>query len=170
LNDPNGYVAYGMTVTLPANGAIPAKTPAQQWQEFGDFIHSQSGLTEYEGKVIPRNAERTPWENHFDLKVTQDFTLVNNHKLSLSLDMLNVGNFFNQAWGHGYFISNQTYVAVTVGTQSATTTTGGVTTTSKTTFQFDKSKLNLIDGAYRPYFVNDFTSRWRGQLSVKYSF
>ena len=161
LSDPNGYLNYKLV-------DLPSRTAAQQWGDFANFIHSQQGLVKNEGQIAPRNDDRTPWENHFDVKISQDFYLAKQHKLSVAFDMLNVGNFLNRSWGWSYYVTNQDASPLTVVTQPTADGTGKVTAIP--TFTFDQTKLNLINGIYRPYGVSDFNSRWRGQLSVKYSF
>lgn len=161
LNDPAGYLNYKLVDLTVTSGGVTTitRTAAQEWSDLKDFINSQAGLKKNEGKVIARNGDRTPWENHVDLKIAQDFYVYKNHKLQVSFDMLNVGNFLNKNWGWSYGASNQDVSLFTVVSQS-----------TNPTFTFDKTKLNLVNGVYRPYFINDFTSRWRGQLSVRYSF
>lgn len=161
LSDPNGYLTYKFV-------DLPARTASQQWADFANYIHGQKALTKAEGTIAPRNVDRTPWENHFDLKINQDFYLVKQHKLSVSFDMLNVGNFLKSTWGWSYFVGNQDASPLTVVTQPTATTAGVVT--AGPTFTFDQTKLSQINGTYRPYNVSDFTSRWRGQLSIHYTF
>lgn len=152
------YTLVDLTQTVNKVTTV-VKTAAQEWVDFKNFINSQQALRLNKGKVIDRNDDRTPWENHFDLKVTQDFYVYKQHKLQISADIFNVGNLLNKDWGWSYGASNQDIQLLTVVGQ-----------TKNPTFTFDQSKLNLIRGVYRPYFVNDYTSRWSGQLSLKYSF
>ncbi|GAB2981914.1 TonB-dependent receptor [Mucilaginibacter puniceus] len=151
--DPNGYTKYQL---VNINGGA---TAAQQWIDFANFVEGNPNIKAYQGKVIPRNGIRLPWENHIDVKIAQDFNLVNQHKLQVALDVLNVGNMINKNWGLSYGTTNQNVSplqAQSNGTQP--------------TFTFDQTRLNLIKGVLRPYFINDLLSRWRAQVSVKYSF
>jgi outer membrane receptor protein involved in Fe transport len=160
LNDPNGYASYKFVdLTSTSNGVTTViKTAAQEWADFKSFIENNPGLKKHEGQIIPKNSDRTPWENHFDLKLSQDF-MWGQHKLEFSLDMLNVNNLIDHKSGWNYTVANQNadpLIPVSQGTSP--------------TFNFDQTKQNLINGVYRPYTYSDLLSRWRGQLSVKYSF
>lgn len=161
LSDPNGFANYKLVdLTATANGVTTVtRTAAQQWGDLKSFIENNPNLKKYEGKVIPRNGDRSPWENRFDLKITQDFFMVKQHRIQVSLDILNVGNLIDKKSGWSYGTSNQDVSLFTVVNQS-----------TNPTFTFDQTKMNTINGQLRPYFVNDLLSRWRGQLSFRYSF
>ncbi|OKS86756.1 hypothetical protein RG47T_2213 [Mucilaginibacter polytrichastri] len=138
------------TVTLTAD---------QQFADYMAFVDQNPYLKKHLGENTSRNGDRMPWENHIDLKVQQDFKVYKQHMLSITLDMLNVGNFLNKDWGNSYYIANQGVNLFTVVTQG-----------TNPTFNFDKTKFNTVDGKLRPYFYNDYISRWRGQISARYSF
>jgi hypothetical protein len=161
LSDPNGYTKYTIVdLTTTANGVTTVtRTAAQEWADFQSFINNNPKLKNNMGKVIARNGDRTPWESHFDLKVAEDFYFYKQHKIQIAIDILNVSNLLNKNWGWSYGTSNQDVSPLTVVSQ-----------TVNPTFTFDQTKMNLIKNTYRPYFVNDLLSRWRGQLSVRYSF
>jgi hypothetical protein len=170
LSDPAGYLNYKLVDLTSTSGGVTTivRTAAQQWVDLKNFIDGQQGLSKSSGKVAARNSDRTPWENHFDLKLTQDFYVYKQHKLSISGDILNIGNLLNKDWGYSYGVVNQTLSLLTVVAQPTSNAAGAVT--AKPTFTFDQTKLGIVNGTYRPYVINDYTSRWRGQLSIKYSF
>lgn len=161
LNDPNGYTKYKLVdLTSTSNGVTTVnRTAAQQWSDLKNFIEGNADLKKNQGKVMARNATRTPWENRIDLKITQDFFMVNQHRLQVSFDLFNLGNLIDKKAGRSYGTANQNVPLFTVISQSTTPT-----------FNFDQTKLNNINGKNQPYFVNDFLSRWRGQLTFRYSF
>jgi len=146
-------------VDLTDSKGVITRTAQQQWDDFVAFAGDNKYLKDNMGKVSKRNGDKMPWENHFDLKVAQDFHLVNDHKLQVSLDMQNIGNLLKKDWGRSYYLANQGLNIFTVA--SATTTP---------TFKFDSSKMTDVDGTLRPYTIADYGSRWRGQLSLRYSF
>ncbi|HEV2481359.1 MAG TPA: carboxypeptidase regulatory-like domain-containing protein [Puia sp.] len=156
LNDPNGYQNY--TFVDLKSGTTVTRTAAQEWQDFKTFIGNDPGMKKHEGQIMPKNADRTPWENHFDAKVSEDFML-GVHKLQIEFDILNVGNLFDHKSGWSYYVPNQNASPLATSSQSTTPT-----------FTFDQTKENLINGAYKAYSYTDLLSRWRGQLSVRYSF
>lgn len=136
-------------------------TAQQQWDEFVKFAEANPYLKETMGSNVKRNAARTPWENHFDLRVAQDFKVYKTHKLQVSFDIQNVGALLSSKWGRAYYISNQSVNLFTAVARSASQTP---------TFQFNPTQFQEIDGVRRPWTQSDYGSRWRGQLSFRYSF
>jgi len=149
------FVAFTRTV----NGATQTVTPAQQFADLQAFLADNKSLQKYVGENTPRNGFTLPWENHFDVKIAQNFYVYKQHKLSIGLDLLNAGNLLDKNWGRAYTTTNQDYNLFNVATQSA-----------NPTFTFDNTKLNTVDGHLRAYSIDDYNSRWRGQLDLRYSF
>ncbi|ATL48093.1 hypothetical protein COR50_13480 [Chitinophaga caeni] len=143
---------------ITSSGNVVRSTEEQR-QDWNDYIDSDKYLSDRRGKAAEKYAARTPFENLFDFKFVQDLPIVKGHKIQLTFDILNVGNLLNKEWGRTYFISNNVATPLTI-TQS-----GG-----QIAYQFDKRRLNDIDGKARPYYINNFTSRWRGQIGVRYNF
>jgi hypothetical protein len=155
---PNSASQFS-TLTRTVNGATQTVTPAQQFADLQAFIADNKSLQKYVGKVTPRNAFTLPWENHFDVKIAQNFYVYKQHKLTVGLDILNAGNLIDKNWGRAYTLSNQDYNLFNVTTQTA-----------NPTFTFDNTKLNTVDGHARAYSIDDYNARWRGQLDLRYSF
>lgn len=153
--------AQFVNLSITSNGTTTTVSPEQQWEDFKAFAEANKYLKDNMGKNSKRNGDRMPWENHFDLRVLQDFYLVNQHKIQISVDIQNVGNLLNKDWGNSYYIANQGINLFTLADNSASTTPH---------FTFNKNSFAAIDGTPRPYAIADYTSRWRGQLSVRYSF
>jgi hypothetical protein len=136
---------------------------AAQWEAFNNYIESNKYLRSRRGQYAERNGARTPWENRFDLRIMQDIGLKNSHKLQLTLDIMNVGNFVDRNWGADYNVSNNAYSVLRFD--------GFQTGTNIPTFTFNETQdLILIDGVRRAYTKGDFFSRWRAQFGVRYSF
>jgi len=136
-------------------------TPEQQWEDFQTFLASNKYLRDHMGENTERNGDRTPWENHFDLRIAQDLYLVKQHKLEIGLDVMNVTNLLNKDWGNSYYVSNQSYNVFSAVNQNQGATPQ---------FTFDITKMNNVNGELKPYTISDYNSRWRAQLSVRYSF
>lgn len=86
-------------ITFVADGA---RTPDQQAADFNSFIESQDYLKENRGKYAERNGARTPFTHQFDVKLIQDiYTNIGSKRntLQFTVDVLNVGNLLNNAWG-----------------------------------------------------------------------
>ncbi|WP_162428790.1 TonB-dependent receptor [Pontibacter pudoricolor] len=133
-----------------------------QWAAFNAYIESNEYLRERRGQYAERNGDRLPWSNQVDLRLMHEIKLnttdENSHRLQFTFDVMNVGNLINKDWGRQYGASFNAYQLLDVEKSTAGTTTPAFTYTGK----------GLTDG--KPYFVQDFTSRWRGQFGVRYIF
>jgi hypothetical protein len=132
-------------------------TPAQQWTDLDAFISADPYLSKHRGEYTARNAARTPWENHFDVRIMQDLGgMIKNTKnrLQLSVDIINVGNLLKKSWGRSYFVTNNANTIVNYNT----------TQSSDRGFNF-KAPANGL-----PYTVSSFDSRWQAQVGVRYLF
>jgi len=88
----SGQVVF-RDLSAVANGS--ADEEAAFWNIVG-----QNGLTQYAGGVVPRNSAFAQWTNSFDLRISQEFPgFLEGNKISLVLDILNVGNLINKDWG-----------------------------------------------------------------------
>ncbi|WP_161964052.1 TonB-dependent receptor [Chitinophaga flava] len=146
-----------------AAGAVTyQRTEAQQREDLERLISNDSYLSKHRGENAKKNASRTPFEHVFDFKLAQVLPIWKNHKVEITFDILNVGNLLNSDWGRTYFITNQVATPLTYRKFDAATGTS--------TFQYDARRVVNGDGKETPYFINNFTSRWRGQLGVRYSF
>jgi hypothetical protein len=154
------------------------KTASQQWADFQAFATANPYLQKHMGQNTERNGDRLPWENHFDARIAQDF-LLKNHKLEIFFDVVNLGALLNKDWGRaygagsdpdGFFpVTTTLFTPVVSGSQKK----DGVSFTPTATtpaFQFNINNFTKIGETYRPYTVNNFTSRWSSQIGVRYSF
>ena len=141
---------------ITSGGKVVA-TADQQRADLGAWINASSDLKSKKGSYVERNGLLTPFENHFDLHVAQDFFVTvggRRNTVQLSLDVLNVGNLLNRAWGI-YNSAAYSYAPITVQSVDASGTP---------TFQFTKPKGDTLYG------ISDFYSRWRSQIGVRYIF
>lgn len=102
LNDMNGDGISGNDLMfIPANvGDVLFKGGANEEAQFWQIVNSYKGLSKYKGSVVGRNDSYAPWVNNFDLKIAQEVPgFFNKHKGSISLDILNFGNFIDKRWG-----------------------------------------------------------------------
>ncbi len=153
------------------------KTASQQWADFQSFVASNKFLANNQGKVAARNADRLPFENHFDVRIAQDIYF-KSHKLQIFFDVVNVSALLNKDWGRsyggsgadGFFPVTTTLFSPIAG---AALKKDGVTfaaTANNPAFQFNINNFTKIGDVYRPYPVADFLSRWNSQIGVRYSF
>jgi hypothetical protein len=151
------------------------KTASQQWADYQEFSAANSYLKDNAGRNAERNGDKLPFENHFDLRVAQDFKF-KNHKLQVYFDLINFGALLNNTLGRAYGSNSDGFFPVTnvlftpvIGAQRK----DGVAFTATATqpaFQFNINNFTKINDTFRPYNIADFTSRWNGQIGVRYSF
>ncbi|MDQ6757119.1 MAG: hypothetical protein M3004_09295, partial [Bacteroidota bacterium] len=171
------YIPANFTDANFADNAATGVSASQQWADFQAFAASNTYLQKHAGQNAQRNGDRLPWENHFDLRVAQDF-LLKNHKLQVFADVVNVANLLNKDWGRaygsgttpdGFFPLTSTLFFPVIGAQKK----DGVAftpTVNNPAFQFNINNFTKIGNDSRPYNVNSFTSRWNAQIGVRYSF
>ena len=124
LNDLNGDGISGNDLmyipTAPGSGEVvfrgrnATETPAQAEQAFWDVVDANPALSSARGGLVGRNNTFAPWVNNFDMRIKQELPgFTKNHKASLTLDFLNLGNMLNKNWGRIdeiAFPSNRSFV------------------------------------------------------------
>ncbi len=154
------------SLTVGSGASAVTYTPAQQREAFDRFIDNDPYLSKMRGKYSERNGARLPFVNMLDLHVEQNFFIkVGNSKqrLAVSFDINNLGNLINKDWGRFYFLSNDNYQLLTV--------TGVNATTGVPSYQFNPTVTSAKDNAYSIQDFSNFnSSRWTGQLGLKYFF
>ena len=163
-------------VDLTVSGNVV--TASQQWADYEKFMNDNEYFKNNAGKNAKRNGDRAPWENHFDFRIAQDF-MVKTYKLQVFFDVLNIGNLFKNSWGRAYGtgstpdgfypLSTTIFTPIVSGNQKK----DGVAYTPtpyQPGFTFNVNSYTDIDGKRRPYNVNNFTSRWSGQIGVRLTF
>jgi hypothetical protein len=76
-------------------------TIQEQKDAFNALLSSDEYLSANKGKYAARNGVLMPWLTTFDLTIIQDIKLAkpNKHSLQFRVDIYNVGNLINSAWG-----------------------------------------------------------------------
>jgi|WetSurMetagenome_2_1015567.scaffolds.fasta_scaffold01120_4 hypothetical protein len=147
-------------ITIAASGTNPAVTPDEQWTALDAFISHDKYLSKHRGQYAERNDARMPFQHQFDFRLLQEFKIkvgsVTN-KLQISFDILNVGNMLNKEWGHVIYATNQQFSLINYK---------GVVAGSTPTFTYDGG--GQTNG--NAYFLSDYTSRFRGQIGLRYIF
>ena len=154
------FTSAGRTVTVQ-----------EQQEAFDAYIDSDDYLSSIRGQVSERNGAVLPWVNRFDFRLLQDIPLGKHklfgaeyqHKFQLTLDILNIGNLFNSAWG-----VQQTPV------QRNLLTYRGRTDNNEPIY-----RLNFVSGTSEfPTEFSDSSTRnevnlgqtWRAQIGIRYIF
>jgi hypothetical protein len=150
---------------LTGAAATPTANAADivaQKDDFEAFIKSDKYLSKRRGKYAERNGARAPFTHVVDMSITQDFSLktgATRHTLSVRFDMFNFTNFISKSAGRQYFFNFDQATPLSFEGFSGATPQ----------YKFFKPTGNnpgiLSDG------TNPFnSSRWTGQLTVRYSF
>lgn len=130
-----------------------ALTHNDEYLNFQEWINNNPDVADYYGKLMPRNCMRKPWEHHIDLHVAQNFYLNvrgKKHTLQINADIENLTNMFNHEWGNYYTPYNGYSVSPV-----------SVSTGYKSYSIYDTS--DMIG-------VSNISSRWHGQIGIKYIF
>ena len=141
---------------------IYSRSQEEQRADLERLISNDSYLSRHRGENAKKNASRTPFENIFDFKIAQVLPIYKAHKVEITFDILNLGNLLNKDWGRTYFISNNASTPLTFRKYDATS--------GAPVFQYDRRREVNGFGDEKPYYINNFTARWRGQLGLRYSF
>ena len=150
---------------LSGAAATPAANAADiivQKDEFESFIQSDKYLRKNRGRHAERNGARSPFTHIVDMSITQNFSLKTGavrHNLSVRFDMFNFTNFINNNAGRQYFFNFD----------QATPLSFEGFTGSTPQYKFFKptdNKPGAISDGVNPY----NSSRWNGQLTIRYSF
>ena len=160
--------SYKSGVGVTTGTATDPRTSAQIWQQLNNFINQDHYLYHHRGHYAQSNSVVLPWFRHLDLHVEEDifsFTKDGNdrdkHTLSLTMDMLNVGNFLNRNWG--------LYKTTTL---SSILKYEGMAVDNKTPlFSFPyQDPTNFVP--LQNSFTNStsISSRWQAQFGIRYTF
>ena len=108
-NDLNGDGVAGNDLmyipSAPGSGEVEfagATAAAKQAAEdkFWAIVGSYKELSDTRGGLAKRGGSFAPWVNNFDMRLSQEVPgFTSQHKGTLTLDMLNVGNLLNRKWG-----------------------------------------------------------------------
>lgn len=158
--DLNGDGGYNDLMFIPTDAqadqmqfaASPAYTAEQQRANFKAWLAADDYLREHRGEYFRRYAANEAFEHHFDLHLSHRIGVRVGgamRGIEISLDIVNIGNLFNERWGRSV-ASNGTYNPVVYNRDG--------------TFQF------LHDADYQMHVYDDYFSRWRGQLGLRLVF
>ena len=131
---------------------------ASDAQSFENYIRSDSYLNSHRGEWTKRYAGRAPFENHFDLHLSENFYYDKKHgrKIELMVDIKNLSNMFNRAWGL-YYGSDYNIMPLAITSVDKVEGENNVVPTYK---WYGDTTVKL----------SDFYSRWRMQLGVRVTF
>jgi len=151
-------LAAGEIRFLPVTGATPV-TVDQQWLDLNEYIKNDDYLNSRRGQYAERNGSRLPFTSVLDVRLLQDFYITSGktrHTLQISFDVFNFTNLINKDWGRQYFQTNDNFRLIEYVSLGADRIPN---------FRFQKpvTNKNIDDSGF-------VSSRWQGQLGIRYSF
>jgi hypothetical protein len=147
-------------------------TANQQAAALDALINKTPCLREQRGTIMKRNSCRLPFSNTWDLTVRQVIPTIAGQRLSLQMDIFNLGNALNKNWGQARTNPGTTNSNITLFTTTAISSTDpaqGVPTVNyaANALAFDPNRT----GDPQQYRVFASTSNyWRMQIAARYSF
>jgi hypothetical protein len=147
-------------ILLVPLSATDTRTPDEIWTQLNNFIMRDDYLNEHRGEYAARNGARTPWESRVDVRLMQEFFLETSgrrHTLQFTLDIENFANLIDQDFGRDYFVLNNTYNLLSLQGFEGPNNTG------RPVYSFDNTRKEAWQ-------VSNFTSVWRMQFGVRYTF
>ena len=154
------------------------RTADEIWDQLNNYINQDRYLNKHRGEVAKRNAVVFPFYKRLDLNIMQEFFIESKtthvrHTLSVTFDILNLGNFFNKNWGsYQTFTSIGSYTPYTSGIlQFEGVASGAENNAGKPKFSFP-----YLDATYKTPLQKSFSddisvlSRWQAQIGARYTF
>lgn len=175
-NDANGDSRTFNDLFYVPNGPgdVIFRNPAEE-TAFFEWLKQNPDLARFAGSYAPANAFRAGWTNSFDLRINQELPgFWKDHKSSITLDIMNVGNLLNKKWGlieDAGFNANLA-VANFSGICNAAAITNGVCpagSEGKYVYRFTGAQspgIQEVNGDG----VNTGVSRWSAQFTFRYQF
>jgi hypothetical protein len=146
-------------MSFPTNGAL---TETIQKDQFEAFIQSDKYMKKHRGEFAERNGARSPFTNILDANIQQDFSIksgATRHTLSVRFDIFNLTNLIDKDAGRQYFFNFDQAQVIQVVSFTGT----------KPNYRFNRpanDKVGVISDGISAF----NSSRWNGQLTVRYSF
>jgi Carboxypeptidase regulatory-like domain len=151
-------------ILVNSAGAKLPKTDAAYSALMG-YIDADPYLSENKGKMSERSGAREPWAHQVDLRINQEIPTFGEHRIEITLDILNVLNLLNSDWG--WIRNTGLNQTVTMLTFKSFETAAGADY-GKPRYQW--AGLPLRDGKADPTSPDNILSRWQMQLGLRYTF
>ena len=131
--------------------------------QFEAFIQGDKYLRTHRGRFAERNGARAPFTNIVDANIQQDFMVKTKgvtHTLSVRLDIFNLTNLIDKNAGRQYFFSFDQAQVLNVASFTGTTPN----------YRFNAPQYNKVGAISDGTSAFENSSRWNGQLTIRYSF
>ncbi len=154
---------YNTRVVIEQPTGTDLRTKEQVWEQLMALIDANPILKEYQGQILPRNYVREPWRYRLDMRLTQELPGFDSHRFSLTWDVQNVLNLLNSDWGVVRYVNFQSYNLFGL----ASTNNNPYDAQGRLRMTYAEPVTNGQSGIYT---VDNFFSRWRMQLGIRYTF
>jgi outer membrane receptor for ferrienterochelin and colicin len=154
---------YGVKVIVPQPKGTDLRTSEQVWTQIMQLIDSNPILKEYQGRILPRNIMREPWVYQLDMRITQRLPGFSTGWFDVTLDIQNVLNMLSSSWGIQRYVDFQDF-----GLFGADVT-GGKAYDSQGRLRMTYSEPTR-NGQAGVYTTDNYYSRWRMQLGLRFTF
>lgn len=151
-----------------ANGVTQTRiiTAAEQINAWNTFVEQDAYLRENKGKYADRYGALYPWYTRIDMRLLQDFNFKikdKKHTIQLSLDVINLPNLLNSAWG----VQQQLSIGGLSNNANYLRSTGG----ANPVYTLIPDANATLDN-YKSTFVNNNSvfSTWSMQVGARYTF
>lgn len=156
---------YNSKVVIVPPGGLDLRTADQIWEQMMTLIDRNPILKKYQGQILPRNAMSEPFMHQLDLRLSQQIPTTAGQNLELTLDIQNVLNLLNREWGMQKYVNFQGYRLFAL-----TADADGDYYDNQGRLRMSYSSPTLTSGKPGIYDTDNFLSRWRMQLGIRYSF
>lgn len=154
---------FNTKIVVAPTSSTDFRTPEQIWAQIMNLVNSNPVLKEYQGQILPRNAVREPWINQLDVRIGQRVPVAEKQNLEFTLDIQNVLNLLNSDWGL------QRYVNFQSANIFGLNTNGGKPFDAQGRLRMTYNEP-VTNGKAGIYTTDNFYSRWRMQLGVRFNF
>ena len=142
---------------------VSAEVTDAEWMTIDAFLGSDPALHQARGGIVQRNATRSPWRNRLDLRLIQQIPSIGNQHFELTLDILNLTNLINSAWGHRRYVS---FDAVGLFNFDGYDEQGRLDVDLRVRDANEDGTIDRED----VFQSTNLSSRWQVQLGVRYTF
>ena len=142
---------------------VSADVTDAEWMTIDAFLGSDPALHQARGGIVQRNATRSPWRNRLDLRLIQQLPSIRNQHFELTLDILNLTNLINSAWGHSRYVR---FDAVGLFNFDGYDEQGRPDVDLRVRDANEDGKVDRED----VFQSTNLSSRWQVQLGVRYTF
>jgi hypothetical protein len=157
--DVNGDVASQDLLYVPASSS-EVIVSGGTWDQLDAFIAADPAASQYRGKIMPRNAARSPWSNQLDFRYALNVPTGGRTKVEITFDVFNLLNLFNKEWGW-------LETAGFPGFASLVRYNGLDTATGRMKYDISTITSSTFAGTF---YRDDLRSRWQAQFGARFRF